>query len=226
MNDYKGIFCPILNLNLFKINYQAENMDSTFSMKFSSMYHNPVASTWEPLIEPSKILLNMNSSSLKVNFPEKLNINISKTFISVLATTLKSWNETDKQQTNISKDSRRGVYDGSGISPFSIKNESGIYIRLSKIDSKQIDSQESVIPNGVTIGITVDYEQTIENMVNNSKGKKESSKNIIHNNVKITDNIFNVEFDSELNYRPIKGLNFNEVSSGVHNLCEIGRAHV
>lgn len=194
---------------MFDPEYNAKGEKSVFNMSFSSMYYNPIASFWEPFIEPSELEVITNKNSLKLKTIHKLNVNVSETLVKVLSMTWKSWNEKEPRCLVLEKNSRRESKKAQGICPFFLKNDSGVCIYLSKATKARANvtsSQESAIPNGDTTGITMDYEETIENLVNNG------------NNVRMTDAIFQIRFDSELNYRPMNGLRLNSVGSGVHFL--------
>jgi len=203
-------------MNLLDPKYEVSNSKSSLSMSFSSMYYNPVASFWEPFIERSKLKVSMNEANLELKISHKLNVNISETLIKTLAMTWKSWNEKEPRKSL--KETGRHSRKAQGICPFFMKNESGMCIYLlrakqrnenSIIKPENEDIKEAIVPNGSTMGIVMDYETTIDTLVENG-----------NNNVKMTDTIFQVRFDSELDYSPINGLNLNTVGSGTHYLIK------
>ena len=199
--------------------YKKQGNVGLFSMRMSSMYYNPIASFWEPFIERTKFLIEMDELSLRVKSEKGLNINISDTFIDVLAMTWESWNErkpTNGRQLlfkfNLVDDSSsqdKSEGEEQGLCPFSVKNETGMSIYLSKMYGSENEQKEILIQNGAKFDIRINYEETIENLL------KASNENVI-----LTDTLFKITFDSIKNYAPIKELNFNKVGTEIHYLTK------
>ena len=201
------MFYPILSINISEPQFEEKSRTGIFSMQISSMYYNPIASFWEPFIEQTRFIVEMDSFSFKLRCKE-IDINVSDTFINVLAMTWKSWNQ--KQVRHRSKrsfeklETKNEEQDKQGVCPFIVKNKTGTTIYLSKMFGKE---ESVIIPSGGKYNICVNYEEIIEILL------KEPS-----NDVKLIENVYKVSFDPSLNYIPIHELQFNEVESRVHHL--------
>lgn len=181
------------------------------------MYYNPIASYWEPFIERTGFSLELDEFSLKLKSKEGLDLNVSDTFIDVLAMTWESWNEKrparGKQlmsRFNLAEESGslERNDDEQGVCPFSVKNETGMDIYLSKMYGNE--AKEVLIQNGSKFDIRIKYEETIENLL------RASNENVI-----LTDTLFKISFDSAKGYAAIKELNFNKVGSELHYLSQV-----
>ena len=80
------------------------------------MYYNLSSSFWEPLIEHTKFVIDLDDFSIKVRCKSGIDINISDDFINVLSLTWKSWNEKDEKPKNY-------VNDDKGVCPYSVMNK-------------------------------------------------------------------------------------------------------
>ena len=196
-----------------------------FKVQLSSMYYNPVASFWEPFIERSKISVDLTESSAKFTCKHGLDINISDTLIDVIAMTWKSWNEkrpslrplrgVSRKSARVMGSTARLISEGhfdcneEGVCPFSVKNETGMTIYLSKVSDNFVreDTESFAIHNANTLDIRVNYAETIENLQKTS-----------NNSVKLTNTSFKISFDAGKNYPAVTNVNFNTVESNVHYL--------
>lgn len=193
--------------------FKEKNRTGVFSMEISSMYYNPIASFWEPLIEQARIVVEMDNFSFKLRCKQGIDINVSDTFIDILAMTWKSWNQKVTRHK-----SRRGFgsksmdsedQDKQGVCPFRVKNKTGTTIYLSKMFGKK-DEKDVAIPSGTKYNLCVNYEDIVKTLLKGSS-----------NDVKLTETLYKVSFDPSLKYTPISELQFNEVESKVHQLTEL-----
>jgi len=190
----------------------------------SAMYYNPIASFWEPLLEHTKIRVEMDEFSMKLRCNHSFDVNLSDTFINVIAMTWKSWNDKKSSVASSFKVPQRksAMISGSqierlrrneneqGVCPFSVKNDTGTAIYLSKKMVNEIETEKVEISSASTLDIKVNYEETIGNLLKTS-----------NNNVRLTDMLFQVSFDNNHSYLPIQGINFNKVGSTIHYLSAI-----
>ncbi len=188
------------------------------------MYYNPVASFWEPFIEPAKFSVDFDDSSLKFTCKHGLDVNISDTLINVIAMTWKSWNEKKTPTQALRLGSRKSARvsttqltsvgrfgnNEEGVCPFSVKNETGVTIYIAKVHDALLrpgGDEKLAIHSSDTLDIRVNYAETIENLLKNS-----------NNSVKLSNTAFEISFEGTKNYPPLTNVNFNTVESNPHYL--------
>ncbi|KAH6917385.1 vacuolar protein sorting-associated protein vps13 [Coprinopsis sp. MPI-PUGE-AT-0042] len=126
------------------------SLHATTTLATQITYWNLTNSHWEPLIEPwtVTILVSKESTTGSLNIglkaTEKLDLNISTTFVELALTTLDTWS---KEGANVLQKSR------GGFAPYRIKNWTGtpIFVWSDTENSNQSNEEMVKITNGQTI---------------------------------------------------------------------------
>ena len=222
INDFAGVFYPILELELaidqFKLE-QNDNEDENIygEGKLNATYYNCSANSWEPLLEPFRIIYKGerkrgNVSDIKIILPDVLNINISKTAILLLEESWLLWNNPGpgsieernviikKSNTRKSRQSYTSLLSSSyeAITEFTIRNQSGIEIYVTVKDSPEMERQ--LIEPNESLNLSVDPSETLAKIKRLRKQKF----------------CINIEFGEECKIPPIENLDLSKVKEFVH----------
>lgn len=112
INDYDNVFCPVIDIEVPELEMISEIQNqttiTTISVnKFKVSYFNSAIGDWEPFIENIELEFeqtlnirhdNSAQSTLLVNFPSPVNINLTESCLTNLIETYYSWMETPPYQ--------------------------------------------------------------------------------------------------------------------------------